>query len=148
MPPPIKIVSTLGLTDDDIDVVQQYAIWYFTNRDSDEFNVTTYPAVNLTRYDMIRTEEEMEIKEVTGSYADFTPATFPEELSYSLRQDFANMLYQYLINSATLAEEPATVIYPSIDYDFINQNANTEIKDGYGVTGPFKIKSGTAASTE
>ena len=35
-------VLIANLTDDDIDVVQQYAIWYFTNGDNNKFN-TIFP---------------------------------------------------------------------------------------------------------
>ncbi len=142
----LALVKSL-LTDDDIDVVQQYAIWYFTNGDTAKFDVTTLPAVELTRYDLEATEEGMETKEVVGSYADFTPATFPENLSYSLRQEFANELYRYLIAAATEAKV-TTVTYPTIDYTLINNSAKTELDGGYYVTGPFKVNAGTAASTE
>ena len=127
------------LTDDDIDVVQQYVMWYFTNRDSAEFNVSTYPAVNLTRYNLDSTE-------TTGSYGDFTPSTFPGEISYSLRQDFANILYNYLKASAISAME-TSVTFPVIE----NTSAtpySTTLDNGYYVAGPFKVKSGTANQSE
>ena len=142
----IELAKAL-LTDDDIDVVQQYAIWYFTNRDTDKFNVETLPAVQLSKYEVESTDQGLVTKEYKGSYGDFTPSDFPENLSYSLRQDFANELYKYLIKSAIAAKQ-TTVTYPYIDYDFINQNATTQISDGYFVTGPFKVNAGTAASTE
>ena len=64
----IALVKAL-LTDDDIDIVQQYAIWYFTNGDVEKYNVDTLPAVRLTRYDVdIATENT--VTEVEGSYAD------------------------------------------------------------------------------
>ncbi len=135
------------LTDDDIDVVQQYAIWYFTNGDVDKYDVENLPAIELTKYEIEMTEDGVQTKETTGSYGDFTPSNFQGELSYSLRQDLANELYKYLISSA-MAGKKIDTKYPAVDYDFINSSAKTEFKDGYYVTGPLRITSGTAASTE
>ena len=126
------------LTDDDIDVVQQYAMWYFTNNDTDKFNVTTLPAVNLMKINMDGTTTE-------GSYNDVTGLPY--------RQNMANHLYQYLIESAKLAENNS-VTYPQIaengTVDGEGNGVQTSIiysPDHYCV-GPFKVTSGTAAETE
>lgn len=156
----LELVKAL-LTDDDIDVVQQYAIWYFTNGDATEANgnlkyinktqdgVLTYPAVTLTRYDVDITQTEdgvvQETIERSGSYGDFTPADFPENLSYSLRQDFANILYKYLVSAATTAAAQEAVTYPVIVEDV---ERTSTLKDNYYVVGPFKVNSGTAATTD
>ena len=117
------------LTDDDIDVVQQYAIWYFTNRDSAEYNVTTLPAITLSGFnDDGTTFEGLSYLDATGS---------------ALRQEMANYLYQYLINSA-IEGKTETVTYPSI----VDTGAVATENDEYYVVGPYKVNSGTASQTQ
>ena len=118
------------LTDDDIDVVQQYAMWYFTNNDTEKFNVTTLPAVNLMKLNMDSTKTE-------GSYNDVTGLPY--------RQDMANHLYQYLIESAKLAVN-TSVTYPQMAETETIENLLDD--SNYYVVGPFKVTSGTAAETE
>ena len=120
------------LTDDDIDVVQQYAIWYFTNNDTDKFNVETLPAVELSK---VESNENNETVETNGSYKDI--------VGESYRQDMANHLYQYLIRSAKEAVETA-VTYPAIE----DIEAVAETNEEYYIAGPFKVKSGTAPESE
>ncbi len=120
------------LTDDDIDVVQQYAIWYFTNNDTDKFNVETLPAVELSKVEL---NENNETVETNGSYKDI--------VGESYRQDMANHLYQYLIRSAKEAVETA-VTYPAIE----DIEAVAETNEEYYIAGPFKVKSGTAPESE
>lgn len=124
------------LTDDDIDVVQQYAIWYFTNNDDERYNVETLPAVRLGVLD---TENLTVDLNNTKSYADIKDI-------YASRQDMANHLYQYLIKSAKERAEQETVTYPTI----VNlDDKTTTVKDNeYNVVGPFKVTSGTVAGTE
>ena len=117
------------LTDDDIDIVQQYAIWYFTNRDSAEYNVTTLPAVTLSGFDEQGSSfDGLSYLDVTGS---------------QLRQEMANYLYRYLINSA-LDRKEIDVIYPSI----ATKDLKVNIEDEYFVIGPYKINSGNVNSSE
>ena len=118
------------LTDDDIEVVQQYAIWYFTNRDTDKFNVTTIPAITLSGFNTDGTTYE-------GSYGDIG--------SNIVRQSMANHLYQYLITKAQEGKETSTeTTYPSI---VDTKPAMTE-NDEYYVVGPFNVTAGTVAPTE
>ena len=117
------------LTDDDIDIVQQYAIWYFTNRDSAEYNVTTLPAVTLSGFDEQGSSfDGLSYLDVTGS---------------QLRQEMANYLYRYLINSA-LDRKEIDVIYPSI----ATKDLKVNIEGEYFVIGPYKINSGNVNSSE
>ena len=89
------------LTDDDIDVVQQYAIWYFTNNDYvdgnniQKFNVENLPAINISK------AEGMTFG-TPGSFSDITGQNLG-------RQEMANTLYKYLINSAKNARKPDTL---------------------------------------
>ena len=116
------------LTDDDIDVVQQYAIWYFTNSDTAKFNVTTLPAITLREFNEDGTVSE-------GTYRDL--------YGLSLRQDLANYLYQYLITEAVKGKtEDVAGNYPSIE----NTNPTMEEKEEYYVVGPYKVNSGSKAT--
>lgn len=119
------------LTDDDIDVVQQYAMWYFTNGDNNKYNTNTFPSVTLTKLNMDGTTEE-------GSYNDITNGQ-------AERQQMANYLYKYLIENAKKAEE-TTVTYPQIAE--VQMGANLLDDSEYYVVGPFKVTSGTATKTE
>ncbi len=121
------------LTDDDIDVVQQYAMWYFTNNDTEKFNVETLPSVTVSKFEM---NDDMEPVETTGSYYDVT--------GYSYRQDMADHLYKYLIKSAIEGKDTPSVTYPVME----NITPVATGNDNYYVVGPFKVKSGTAAPTE
>lgn len=126
----LDVVKAL-LTDDDIDVVQQYAIWYFTNNDSSEFSETTLPSVRLSRFNL----EEEGFPEEEGSYRDFTGNNY--------RYDMANYLYQYLIEAATEGKTEE-VTYPSI----ANTETSSKTDDDNYVLGPFRVVSGTAPAAE
>ena len=120
------------LTDDDIDVIQQQAIWYFTNRDSDDYNVTTLPAVRLSGLDLESMEEYEDC-----SYYDVT--------GNGLRQPIADWLYGYLIRAAQ--ERTDTIsggTYPSV----AETNAVASETETDFVVGPFKVNAGTVSSTE
>ncbi len=126
----LPVVKAL-LTDDDIDVVQQYVIWYFTNNDSEEFNVTTLPSVRLSRFNL----EKEDFPEEEGSYNDFTGNNY--------RYDMANYLYQYLIRAA-IEGASNEVTYPTI----ANTTATSKTDNEHYVVGPFRVNSGTATTTE
>lgn len=119
------------LTDDDIDVVQQYAMWYFTNNDSEEFNVTTLPSIRLSRFNL----DEEGFPEEEGTYNDFTGNNY--------RYDIANHLYQYLIKAAVEGTKNE-VTYPAI----ADTTLTSKTEKDYYVAGPFKVTSGTAAVSE
>lgn len=106
-------------------------MWYFTNNDSPDFNVTTLPSIRLSKFEL----EEEGFPEVEGSYIDFTGNNY--------RYDLANHLYQYLIKSAIEGAE-AEATYPSI----ANTSATSKTDEDYYVVGPFKVISGTASTTE
>ena len=118
------------LTDDDIDVVQQYAMWYFTNGDVEKYTPDALPAIKLTKLNMDGTTTE-------GSYNDVT--------NYAQRQEIANHLYKYLIESAIEAKD-TSVTYPKIDE--VQTGANLIESEEHYIVGPYKIASGNAAKTE
>ncbi len=125
------------LTDDDIDVVQQYAIWYFTNNDyvdgegTQKFNVEDIPAINISKL-------SMEGFGTPGSYSDVTGKN-------DNRQEIANTLYKYLINSAKNAGENTTKVYPTLTK---TESLPKKTDKDYYVVGPYKVTSGNVDKTE
>ena len=115
------IIKSL-LTDDDIEVVQQWAMWNFTNSETEKY--TSFGAVTLKDY----------INNVEGDYKDVT--------GYGERQDYAKTLYDYLVASAKAAQEAEAVTYPTI----VKNEMTSEVEGDYYKVGPFKVTSGTAAS--
>ncbi len=119
------------LTDDDIDVIQQYAIWYFTNRDSTEFDVTTLPAVRLS-----------------GVGEDMTPydnQSYYDVTGNNQRQPIANYLYRYLIQSA---QDRTDSIYEGSYPSVAETNPVATENDTHYVVGPFKVNAGTVSPEE
>lgn len=125
-----------NLTDDDIDVIQQWAIWYFTNgtNESNKYYKRKYSqmgSVKVSHFDT-NTNEMVE-----------------EDLSTlnSARYRFAGLLYNYLVESARTAvnngyvagSSDLGVTYPTIDKTVMP----TSTVDGtYYKVGPFKVNSG------
>ena len=116
------------LTDDDIDIVQQRAIWYFTNNETDTYNTENLPAVKLTD----------NLAGRSGSYQDIT--------GYNYRQDMADYLYQYLIRSAKEGARQERKSFPSFENN--TENLTFSKDDNYYIIGPIKVKSGNAAPSE
>lgn len=118
------------LTDDDIDVVQQWAIWYFTNGSNSENEY--YDALYSAFGQMSVTYETLENGEIVEKTEDLD----------STRQRYAAELYNYLITSAkeaaTSEEEVVDVVYPSIEQSTIT----SEVDGLYYKVGPFKVNSG------
>lgn len=119
------------LTDDDIDVIQQYAIWHFTN--STEYGsfgaIRVIPSADL----------------VSGEVADVSRSKTLRDIDpekYRDRPDMAKYLYEYLVNSAQSASAIENKIYPTIKN---TAETKTVIRDGFYVAGPFEI---TASNVE
>ena len=106
------------ITDDDIEVVQQWAIWNFTNPDVEKY--TSFGAVSLL--DPIAGE--------SGSYIQVT--------GDSNRQVYANALYTYLVDAAKKGEV-TSVTYPKI----AKKNITSTVDGQYYKVGPFKVTKGT-----
>ncbi len=109
------------LTDDDIDVIQQLAIWYFTNPTGDY------------HYDNI----ELYINSIAGTDADYK--TFEDLFGDDGwdRQDAAKALYNYFITEAdgnyTSTNNTTTPI------SFEKSNATMQVVGSDYVAGPYKI---------
>ena len=125
------------LTDDDIEVVQQWAMWYFTNGSNSEnayYNALYEAFGQMTvSYEYL---EDGEIVEVKGEALDST------------RQRYAAELYNYLITSAKEAAtngEETNVKYPTIDK---TKNVESTVDGTYYKVGPFKVNSGNVPSSK
>lgn len=115
------------LTDDDIEVVQQIAIWYFTNYDEngEDNSLSLADTVDLAN-----------LLQING-----TQASNNTEESYNKnRANQMNILYRYFVDTAKTATKVTPVeleldktLKPSIQEKQINKNSNAY------VVGPFKI---------
>ena len=107
------------LTDDDIDVAQQYAIWHFTNGDEINYEEETLYSIDLT------TEDDQ-----NGSYTDIT--------GDMIRQELISNYSAFLIDLAT-SYSSDDLTYPSISYQ---STASSLIENNYYKMGPFEVVSG------
>lgn len=125
--------TEITLTDDDIEVVQQLAIWYFTNVDETNeaeyaYHMETLPALQLTRQE--------------GGLGPFD-LTLDDIDSTWTRQKQAETLYDYLITTAKISAEEygtgaerGTVVVPA---ELQNTSPQANIAKGKCIVGPFRI---------
>ena len=113
------------LTEDDIEVVQQMAIWYFTNSNTSGYNNSSLPSLYLngTQLSSIYYGTDEDGQQMTG---------------YE-RQKKANKLYQYFINNAS-SSYTATV--PKLTLS--NSGASTTESGNYYIAGPFTLSATNA----
>ena len=115
----ISTDNRLNLTEDDIEVVQQMAIWYFTNPNNSDFNKNTLPSLYLNGTQLTH----LYFETVNGS-----------QITGRSRQNKAAQLYSYLITNAS---ESYTATTPTLSLS--NANAKvTESGDSY-IVGPFSL---------
>ncbi len=116
------------ITDDDIDVVQQWAFWHFSNPDNSKYQ---------------------SMKSILLQYLDATTTDFVDVSISAVRQDLCDKLYDYLVSAAQVGAESPTETYPSIGVTSSDLTSNIEnMSDGaYYVVGPFKVNSGTVEPT-
>lgn len=125
------------LTDDDIDVVQQWAIWYFTNGSNEEN--AYYKAIYNAFGQMSVSYETLEDGEIVE---------IEDEAIDSTRQRYAAELYNYLITSAKESTKTTTVTnvkYPSIDK---TSTVVSDVDGDYYKVGPFKVNSGNVSNVD
>ena len=126
------------LTDDDIEVVQQWAIWYFTNgtNTENEFYSNVYTSFG-----------SVEVSKFTGvDPTTHAPIVETQDLS-RIRQEYAGILYEYLIESAKehKADVNTEKTYPTIDKTTTPQSV---VDGNYYKVGPFKVKSGNTITSD
>ena len=123
VPPTTLDLVKAYLTDDDIEVIQQWAMWYYTNGESNN----TYQSLGSISVSLDGQNY--------GSFRDIIDKDSP-------RQEYAEILYNYLITGYQEAPEEET--YPSIIKD---KTPEVQFVDGRYKIGPFKIASGTTKET-
>ena len=111
-----------NFTDDDIEVVQQWALWYFTNYNNDKTNPLN------DKYSSFDTVTVEKFNGEGGSYADIGKAA---------RQALCEALYTYLIEQATAHNTYSELSRPSIE----KTQLTVEKVDTNYVVGPFKVNS-------
>ena len=130
------------LTDDDIEVVQQWAMWYFTNRsDITGGYASDYQTYCKAKYNALGTIY------VSGATTNGTEKTFIEisESNGQARKEFANILFDYLVTNAKNANSSGTVTYPS--FAMRDEDISCGIMGDYYKIGPFKVNSGTGTAS-
>ena len=113
----------LNLTEDDIEVVQQMTIWYFTNSESANYKNDNLPSLYLNG------------TQLSSIYLYTTE--YGEQITGAERQEKAKKLYNYFI---TKADQNYTVKTPTLTLSNTNVTV-TEDGNNY-IVGPFSL-SGT-----
>ncbi len=116
------------LTDDDIDAVQQLAVWHFTNDD-------TYDAGTQGNF-------ELWVNAVAGTDGNYYPLSDEEgeggEYGWD-RADEAQILYKYLIDEATANAPTYTPKVSTKPYELAKLTQTVNIQGVNCIIGPFKI---------
>ena len=111
----------VNITDDDIEVVQQWAMWSFTNSETAKY--LSMGGVELTDF----------FRDLTGNYYQVT--------GNSRRQQYVTDLFNYLVTSAKAGTQITDVV-PTLD----KTTAKQVVTDAnYYIVGPFRVNSGTIA---
>ena len=108
------------LTEEDIDVVQQMAIWYFTNSSTSGYNGTSLPSlyINGRQLSSIYYGTDEDGMQITGAQ----------------KQQKANKLYQYFLNNASSSY---TAAVPTLTLG--NAGTTVEESGNYYMVGPFQL---------
>ena len=133
--------NQIYLEDDDIDVVQQLAIWHFTNT-GDSYDVDVKSSGMRTFELFVSTVEDS-----TGgsSFIQLDSSFNDDEITQEkIRAASAIALYRYLVGNAEEATEIVTET--SAPYKLADTTFNVEEKENNYIIGPFRID--TVSETE
>lgn len=126
-------ISNSKLTDDDIELVQQLALWYYTNPNDSTYNNSSITTI----YSNNKTGKDSNYK----ALADWDdPLLNTKEGRY--RQEQANILYKYFIENADASYDYSTKDKPAVNIEKNNPKAE-QVGERF-IVGPFHI---TADST-
>ena len=120
------ISGNIELTDDDIDVVQQLAIWYYTNYDNSTYHqdYAGEPSFQTVL------ESKKESGGVTSEYKAI-------EDTNQTRYDQMSKLFVYLVSSSKNATESGNSTGVPLSMD--NQKPSLEVSGNNYIVGPFKV---------
>ena len=110
------------LTEEQIEVVQQMAIWYFTNSTDENYHLSSgsLPSIYING------------KQLSG--IEYGRTEWGEVISGTVIYNKMNTLYKYFINNALSAYTPAT---PALSLS--NTTAKVEEDGNYYIAGPFSL---------
>ena len=155
--PPVT-ASYIGslLTSDDIEVAQQYAIWYFTNGNASTsgntsgYNTDYYnsyvvgPNASTPLYRKYNAFGSVTVSgATTGGYKSYTDLL--GNTKGTARQTYITKLFDYLVTNAKAHAADPVVTYPS--FAMQNSDINVTVDGDYYKVGPFKVNSGTGTAT-
>ena len=121
------IPDSTEITDDDIDVVQQLAIWYFTNEESSDYHkdYAGKPTLSVV---------QRSSKSSSGVESDYQSIN---DLDEYLRLDMET-LFEYFVTNAKKAEN--TAVETGSPLSLISSSATATISGNNYIIGPFKIE--------
>ena len=119
------ITGTSELTDDDIDVVQQLAIWYFTNYDDSTYHK-----------DMVGEASFQTVLQSTKTSGGTSAYQAIEDINET-RYDQMEKLFVYLVENAKKATESSNSTSSPISMG--NTTPTVEVSGSNYIVGPFKI---------
>ena len=111
--------KSLNLTEDDIEVIQQMVIWYFTNSSNSTYNSSKLPNLYLNGREIADIVEQ-------GEYGQINVG--------QKRRAKAEALYTYFIKNASSNYTP---VIPTLTLS--NANAKVEEKGNNYIVGPFSL---------
>lgn len=116
------------ITDDDIDAVQQLAVWHFTN--NDEYKVENSSSSGTF---------ELWINAIRGSDANYNPMSDDINENGWDRAEECQSLYDYLVEEAEKAGSTYVVTKASAPYELANLKPTLKTEGNNYVIGPYRI---------
>ncbi len=127
-------VNELYITDDDIEVVQQWALWYFTNPNDRSFHTENLPSIQVSRTGTGTHTALGDEGPELSDWADPTNEGF-------VRQEEARVLYNYLVAQAkansNYSKVPTEITLNKTLTPTVKQS--TVLNTSYVIAGPFEI---------
>ena len=120
------------ITDDDIEVIQQWAIWYFTNNGEK----------TLQDVDFVQTDSNGKL---VLPNIDLTTITLSTDSMDSTRKAWLTTLYQYFVNTAIANKDVERTTTQSTYPTIANKTVTSVVDGNYYKVGPFKV---TAPSSD
>lgn len=117
------------ITDDDIDAVQQLAVWHFTNDDA--YHIEDGGTFEL---------HINSIKDSDGNYKPLSDEIGDGAINGWDRAEECQALYDYLVNTATLMGSTYTPVVDAEPYRLTNLSQTITTSGDNYIIGPFKIE--------
>ncbi|HAU86110.1 MAG TPA: hypothetical protein DCW90_11620, partial [Lachnospiraceae bacterium] len=126
------------LTNDDIEVVQQMAIWYFTNGESDNYKNETLPALWVHKDKGNEPRNDTEYASLSDVFDNRTEDTW--EGTYRLED--AAQLYSYIIEEAKkiTTYEPTFITSENRPVTKVDTTVKIEQSGNNYIVGPYKLQ--------